>query len=59
MQPCSIVFVILTNTVTVSSSALLSQCFSYLEALELLRGIFVLSQAGVKDEKLGVSQPHL
>lgn len=34
-------------------------CFSYLEALELLWGVFVLSEARVEDEELGVSQPRL
>lgn len=32
---------------------------SYLEALELIRGVFVLSEARVEDEEFGVSQPRL
>lgn len=32
---------------------------SYLEALQLVWGVFVVSQAGVEDEQLSVTKPHL
>lgn len=41
------------------AECLSERLLSYLEALELRGGLLVLSEAGVEDEELGVSQPGL